>query len=76
MMDDFQAKVLSRLAVIESKIDDFRDTKNKADEAHILANQNQKEIEEIKGKIQWITRTIAGAIITGIIAFVFTYLKK
>lgn len=75
-MDDFQAKVLSRLAVIESKIDDFRDTKNKADEAHILANQNQKEIEEIKGKIQWITRTIAGAIITGIIAFVFTYLKK
>lgn len=75
-MDDFQAKVLSRLAVIESKIDDFRDTKNKADEAHILANQNQKEIEEIKGKIQWITRTIAGAIITGIIAFIFTYLKK
>lgn len=75
-MDDFQAKVLSRLAVIESKIDDFRDTKNKADEAHILANQNQKEIKEIKGKIQWITRTIAGAIITGIIAFVFTYLKK
>lgn len=75
-MDDFQAKVLSRLAVIESKIDDFRDTKNKADEAHILANQNKQDIDEIKDKIKWITRTIAGAIITGIIAFIFTYLKK
>ena len=76
MMDDFQAQVLQRLAVIESKIDDFRDTKKKADEADVLSKQNKNEIEEIKGKIQWITRTIAGAIITGIIAFVFTYLKK
>lgn len=75
-MDDFQAKVLSRLAVIESKIDDFRDTKKKADEADVLSKQNKNEIDEIKDKINWLSRTIAGAIITGIIAFVFTYLKK
>lgn len=74
-MDDFQAKVLSRLAVIESKIDDFRDTKNKADEAHILANQNKQDIDEIKDKIKWITRTIAGAIIGGLIALGFALIK-
>lgn len=74
-MDDFQAKVLSRLAVIESKIDDFRDTKNKADEAHIIALQNQKDIVELKDKNKWVVRTLAAAIISGLIAFIFSYIK-
>lgn len=74
-MDDFQTKVLTRLAVIESKIDDFKDTKDKADEAHILSNQNKQDIDEIKDKIKWLSRTIAGAIIGGLIALIFTFIK-
>lgn len=74
-MDDFQATVLSRLAVIESKIDDFRDTKNKADEAHTLSLQNKQDIEELKDKNKWLSRTVAAAIIGGLIAFIFSYIK-
>lgn len=74
-MDDFQAQVLQRLAVIESKIDDFRDTKKKADEADVLSKQNKNEIDEIKDKIKWITRTVAAAIITGTIGLIFTLVK-
>lgn len=74
-MDDFQSTVLSRLAVIESKIDDFRDTKKKADEADVLSKQNKNEIDEIKGKIMWLSRTIVGAIIGGLITLIFTFIK-
>lgn len=82
-MDDFQTKVLNgleelkiRVAVIESKINsDLESTKDKADEAYIIATQNKLDIAELKDKNKWLSRTVAAAIIGGIIAFIFSYIK-
>ena len=76
MEKDFETQVLTRLAVIESKIDDYKSIKDKTNEAHALSKENEKEIEEIKEKMRWITRLIAGAIITGIIGLVFALIQK
>lgn len=82
-MDDFQTKVLNgleelkiRVAVIESKINsDLESTKDKADEAYIIATQNKIDIAELKDKNKWLSRTVAAAIIGGLIAFIFSYIK-
>lgn len=68
---NFETEVLTRLTIIETKLDDYNRIKEKTDIAYNLSNENKKEIDEIKDKIKWISRTIVGAIITGIIAIVF-----
>ena len=72
---EFQTEVLTRLAVIESKIDDYKTTKEEAHTALTASTQNEKDIEEIKEKIKWISRTIAAALIAGGIGIVFTFIK-
>lgn len=75
MEKGFETEVLSRLAVIESKLDDYNNIKNKAEEAHNQSNINKKDIEEINDKIKWLSRTVAGALITGLIGIAFILLK-
>ena len=83
MEKDFQTKVLNgleelkiRVAVIESKINgDLENTKSKSDEAYMIATKNKEDIAELKDKNKWITRTIAAAIISGLIALIFTFIK-
>lgn len=72
---NFETEVLTRLTVIETKLDDYNRIKEKTDEAYSLSKENDKEIIEIKDKIKWISRTIVGAIITGIIAIVFLLIQ-
>lgn len=76
MEKDFETQVLTRLAVIESKIDDYKSIKEKANETYSLSKENEKEIAEIKDKLKWITRLIAGAVITGIISLIFALIQK
>lgn len=79
MDKDFETQVLTRLAVIESKIDDYNNIKEKCDQAYTKSKENEKDIAEINDKIKWITRLIAGgiigAIITGIIGLIFAFIK-
>lgn len=75
MKDNFETEVLTRLAVIESKLDDYKEIKEKADKAYNLAMDNQKEIEELKDKNKWLNRTLIGAIVAGVIGIIFIYLK-
>lgn len=72
---NFETEVLTRLTIIETKLDDYNRIKEKTDIAYNLSNENKKEIDEIKDKIKWISRTIVGAIITGIIAIVFLLIQ-
>jgi len=72
---EFQTEVLTRLAVIESKIDDYKNTKDEARTALTKSSENEKDILEIKDKIKWISRTIAAAIISGFISIVFVLIK-
>lgn len=75
MEKDFEREVLERLTKIETKLDNYGNMQEKTEEAYSLSKENDKEIEEIKEKLKWITRTIAGAIITGIIGIVFVLIQ-
>ena len=44
MKDNFETEVLTRLAVIESKLDDYKDIKDKAEKAYTISLDNQKDI--------------------------------
>lgn len=75
MDKDFETQVLTRLAVIESKLDDYKSVRDKTEEAYNLSQENKQDIAEINEKIKWITRTIAGAIITGAIGIIFILIQ-
>lgn len=75
MKDNFETEVLTRLAVIESKLDDYKDIKDKAEKAYSISLDNQKDIDELKDKNKWLNRTLIGAIVAGIIGIIFIYLK-
>lgn len=75
MEKDFEREVLERLTKIETKLDNYGNIQQKTEEAYSLSKENEKEIEEIKEKLKWITRTIAGAIISGIIGIIFILIK-
>ena len=75
MKDNFETEVLTRLAVIESKLDDYKDIKDKVDKAYSISLDNEKEINELKDKNRWLSRTLIGAILTAIVSIVFIYLK-
>ena len=75
MEKGFETEVLSRLAVIESKLDDYNNIKTKAEEAYNKSKENEKDIAEIHDKIKWLSRTIVGALITGIIGILIIFVK-
>jgi len=70
--------VLDRLTIIETKIDDYNKIKDKTEDAYTLSKENEKDIDEIKDKIKWLTRTIGVALmglIVEIIVFVIKMMK-
>ena len=75
MEKGFETEVLSRLAVIESKLDDYNNIKTKSEEAYNKSKSNEKDIEEINDKIKWLSRTITGAIIAGVVGIVFMIIQ-
>lgn len=75
MDKNFETEVLTRLAVIESKLDDYKVIRERAEMAFNLTSENKQDIDEINDKIKWLTRTIVGAIITGVIGLVFILIQ-
>ena len=75
MDKNFETQVLTRLAVIESKLDDYKSIRERTELSYTMAQENKEDINEINDKIKWITRTIAGAIITGTIGIIFILIK-
>lgn len=75
MEKEFEREVLDRLTKIETKLDDYNGVKQKTDEAHTLSKENKKDIDEINDKIRWLSRTVIGALLTGLIGLVIIYLK-
>lgn len=75
MEQSFETEVLSRLAVIESKLDGYKDMKKIVYEADTRSKENKEDITELQNKIKWLSQTIAGAIITGIIGIVFLLIR-
>lgn len=75
MENTFEREVLDRLTKIETKIDDYKEIKKDTATALVTSKENEKEILEIQDKIKWISRTITGAILTGIVGIVFILIK-
>ena len=75
MEKGFEREVLDRLTVIETKLDDYNKTKTTSEEANERSKSNEKDIYEIKDKIKWLSRTVAGALITGLIGILLVIFK-
>ncbi len=73
---EFEVEVLTRLAVIESKLDGYKELKSVAYEANTRSKENRQEIEEMKDKNKWLNRAVIGAIICEIIAIIFLFIKS
>ncbi len=71
----FETEVLTRLAVIESKLDGYKELKTIAYSADTRSKENKSEIEELKEKNKWLSRTIIGAVIGEIVAIIFLIVK-
>lgn len=65
-------EILERIVRIETKIDGYNSTREKADAAFMKATQGEKDITEIKDNVKWLWRTVAGALIIG---FISTFIK-
>ena len=76
MEQGFETEVLTRLAVIESKLDGYKELKSVAYEANTRSKENTEEITEINERIKWITRTVVAAVITGVIGIGIALLKS
>lgn len=75
MEKTFETEVLTRLAVIESKLDGYKEIKKVAFESDARSKENTEDIKELQDKFKWLSRTTAGAIITAIVGVVFIFLK-
>lgn len=75
MEKSFETEVLTRLAVIESKVDGYGETKKVAYSADNRSKQNEQDIREMKDNNKWAFRTSIGAIITSIIGIVVLFIK-
>ena len=69
----FQIEVLERLSVLETLIkeQDYKGVKDTSGKALNLAKNNESRINALEDGNKWLIRLVIGAIIGGILAFVF-----
>lgn len=76
MEKTFETEVLSRLAVIESKLDDYKSIREKAETSYTISANNAKEIQAIKDNNKWLFRTTVGAVITSLVGIIIAIFLK
>ena len=74
-LTEFKIEVLTQLAVINSKLDGYGETKKTAHEADNRSRKNEQDIKDMKDSNKWAFRTSVGAVITSAIALVFLFIK-
>ena len=75
MKEKFEVQVLTRLAVIESKIDDYKTMKEKSEKSYNMAIQNESSIAKNEDRNKWLWRMAIGALITGLIGILILFIK-
>jgi len=73
--ESFEVKVLERLAQIETKLDRYDRFEAQSSEAYNLSRENEKEVEEIKDKMKWLSRTVTAALI-GLVGEIIVFVIK
>lgn len=76
MEKTFETEVLTRLAVIESKLDGYQNIKKKAEESYTISKQNKEDIKDMQDNNKWLWRTVVGSILTSVIGLVFLFIKS
>ncbi len=76
MEKTFETEVLTRLAVIESKLDGYQNIKEKAEESYTISKQNKEDIKNMQDNNKWLWRTVVGSILTSVIGLVFLFIKS
>lgn len=74
-LEEFKLEVLTQLAVINSKLDGYSEIKKTVYETETTSKENKEDIQELQDKLKWLSRTTAGAIITGVVGIVFIFIK-
>ena len=82
MEQNFEREVLDRLIKIEEKLDGFSKAKEKTyeNERHVMILENdaldlKKEVDSLKESNKWLLRTVAAALITGLVGIAFALIK-
>lgn len=71
----FETEVLTRLAVIESKLDGYKEIKDTAYKAYNNSKQNEKDIREIQDNNKFLKKTIISQIISLIFLAITVFLN-
>ena len=71
--EDRIQEILERVVRIETKIDGYNRLREKLDKTYSLAQSNKEKISEIKDNTKWLWRTIAGAILLGILGAIINF---
>lgn len=71
----FETEVLTRLAVIEAKIDDYKEIKNVSQNADSRSKQNEKRINNLEERNKWLARAMIGAVICEVIGIGFMLIQ-
>lgn len=71
----FEIEVLTRLTKIETMLQDFKGVENKSTEAYNLSLSNKQRLDKIEDTNKWLFRTAIGAVITGLIAIILSFIK-
>lgn len=71
----FEIEVLTRLTKIETMLTDFNKVEEKVDYAYNLSKNNKADIDEIKDKNKWLSRTTIAAIIVLVINLIWNLIK-
>lgn len=72
----FEVEVLTRLAVIESKLDGYKELKSVAYEGNNRSIENEKRITNLEDRNKWLARVAIGAIIGEIIGIGFMFVQS
>ena len=75
MEKNFETEILTRLVVIESKLDGLPELKRTVYANENRSIQNEKDINVIKDNNKWAFRTSVGAIITSAITLIYLIIQ-
>lgn len=76
MDNNFQTEVLTRLAIIESKIDNYKEIERTANNADQRSKNCENEIIEIKENNKWLKRAVITAIISALFSIFLLIVEK
>lgn len=71
----FEIEVLTRLTKIETLLEDFKGVETKASKAYELSIRNKERLDKMEDNSKWLFRTAIGAVITGLIGILMSFIR-